>query len=177
MNKSKLASSVNAEICDLYCTQGLSAASIGSRFGVCYTTILNRLTALGIAHKKHGCPGATNGHWRGGRQKYIGGYIRIWLAETDPFYCMADHHGTVFEHRLVMARFLGRPLERGEVVHHINGIRDDNRLENLELIASQKGHLPSMLMQQRIAELEQQVRLLKWQVKELHVQLERSGVR
>ena len=39
----------------------------------------------------------------------------------------------IAEHRLIMSRILGRQLERHEVIHHKNGIRTDNRPENLEL--------------------------------------------
>jgi hypothetical protein len=61
------------------------------------------------------------------------GYCVVTLSLNDPLLCMARSGRQVLEHRLVMARALGRPLTTDEIVHHRNGRRDDNRLENLEL--------------------------------------------
>ena len=58
--------------------------------------------------------------------------------------CCPDHQvskgGCVLEHRLVVEKFLGRYLKKSEVVHHVNEIKDDNKIENLMLFKNQKEH-------------------------------------
>lgn len=72
--------------------------------------------------------------WRGGRVTATGGYIAVTADPDDPIAsAMANVTGYALEHRLVLAKSLGRPLTRHETVHHINGDRRDNRLENLQL--------------------------------------------
>jgi hypothetical protein len=61
----------------------------------------------------------------------------------------ANTLGNIREHVYVMSEFLGRPLIPGENVHHKNGVKDDNRLENLELWVSHQpsGQRPEDLLQ------------------------------
>ena len=89
--------------------------------------------------------GPTHSCWRGGRVRK-GGYITVHIAtltadERRRFAVMVQDNGSyIMEHRLVMARHLGRPLTDDEIVHHINGVKDDNRLENLLLLATNTHH-------------------------------------
>jgi hypothetical protein len=58
------------------------------------------------------------------------GYVKVYF----PTHPRADKTGFIMEHRLVMEQVLGRPLERGEHVHHINEVKSDNRPENLQVM-------------------------------------------
>ena len=61
------------------------------------------------------------------------GYLEIWVAPDDPLAEMRNRRGLILHHRYVMAQHLGRVLQPNEDVHHKNGDRADNRLDNLEL--------------------------------------------
>lgn len=87
---------------------------------------------LGIDRK-----GNKNKRFSGGRHVTAKGYV---LA-LRPEHPNANGEGYVFEHRLVMEQTLGRLLTKDERVHHINGKRDDNRPENLELFGDNIEHL------------------------------------
>jgi len=79
--------------------------------------------------------GSKNAKWKGGKRKRGHGYIgRYRPNHPHAYQC------SVLEHRLVMEDHLGRVLLPSEIVHHINGLKDDNRIENLMLFSSNSAH-------------------------------------
>lgn len=129
--------SKNSAICDMY-SDGASPKDIAAEFGVSSTVVRNVLHENGI------------GNLRGVRFPYGAlyknghGYL---LRTLHPDYWLHQYGSkrtrsaarSMFEHRRVMAEHLGRPLKSEETVHHLNGNRDDNRIENLELHSTNHG--------------------------------------
>jgi len=81
--------------------------------------------------------GKDNSNWNGGIKKDSYGYILI-LKPDHPF-TFKSHY--ISKHHLVMEKHLGRYLKPEEVVHHKNGIKDDNRIENLMLFINKNEHV------------------------------------
>ncbi len=142
-----------------------------------------RSCALRILHTKN----TKTGKIQGGL-----GYTIVRILPSDPFYPMAKKKGSrsrevgireryILEHRLVMARHLGRLLTQEEQIHHINGIKTDNRVENLIIVNMGKhkktfaegyreGFKDATLIRDKA--LEKQIKLLQWEIKELGIQLQ-----
>lgn len=128
----------------LYVADELSTRQVATKLNVSKATVGEWLTRYGLTRnlseawaiaKKTGRRSPVSP--RRGTSKHITnkeGYVMIRLFPEDPFFSMATKNGYVMEHRLVMAKRLGRPLHSWESVHHKNGTRSDNRLNNLLLV-------------------------------------------
>ena len=76
----------------------------------------------------------NNPNWKGGRMIGSGGYVLIKMREHP----RANNCGYIREHRLVMEKYLGRYLKPSEIVHHLDGNRQNNKIENLLLTKSSR---------------------------------------
>lgn len=97
--------------------------------------------------------GSEHHNWKGGFYKNREGYIKTYA----PDHPNADTKGYYPEHRIVMEKKLGRYLKKSEHVHHINGLKDDNRIENLELLS----HSEHMTLHKTIAPRDEKGRYIK----------------
>jgi hypothetical protein len=119
-----------------YCKQKMRVSEIARKCGVNVniTTIsrwLARFKIREIRPYKGSRKGPEAPYWKGGRYKdNTSGYVLIY----NPDHPSCTKKGYVLEHRLIMEKFIGRYLRGNEVVHHRNKIKDDNKIENLEII-------------------------------------------
>ncbi len=120
--------------------------------------------------------------WKGGHILRRDGYIMVWLTNKDFFFPMTvrscrDYGGYVLEHRLVVAKHLGRCLQPWEIVHHkhakypAGSIEDkqDNRYpENLQLVSDDR-HKQITVLEQKIKRLEDKIKRQAELIKSLQV--------
>ena len=102
--------------------------------------------------------GKANRSWKGGRISAGMGYIKVYT----PGHPNASRN-YVLEHRLIMEKYLGRYLAKEEIVHHINGVKDDNRIENLAVVNRHTHESNTLLRiaQKKIRDLEEKLKVLR----------------
>jgi len=128
-------------------SQGLNSKQMLEQLGLPVTKgskeqLRRFLHSRGMKIAPQGGPsGDQNGWWNGGRTVDKSGYVLLKSADHPH----QNNAGYVREHRLVMEEYLGRYLEPQEVVHHINGDKQDNRVENLEIFETNAQHLAETL--------------------------------
>jgi transposase-like protein len=126
-----------AEAAERY-RRGESAEKIASDMGVSQAGVAYSLEKAGVS-RRHPAKRREQSHsWKGGRIR-LGAYIATWPSAGDLKLIKPLANGYVMEHRLVMARHLGRPLLPGETVHHKDGDPVHNAIGNLQLRQGKHG--------------------------------------
>lgn len=128
------------KMCSLY-KKGWAQQHIAVELDTNQRSVVFFLEANGIKGSRGPARGERHPHWKGGRTMDGNGYS---LCKFDPMDTIVAPMASIsssyiLEHRMVMARSLGRPLKRSESVHHINGKKTDNRIENLQLRTGKHG--------------------------------------
>lgn len=117
---------------------GESQVTISKTFGISQPSVGRILRLFGGKVDIRRARGSLHGLWKGGRI-HVEGYAHVLISPDHIFWPMANTQGYVGEHRLRMAEKLGRPLTRGETVHHIDGNPLNNDIENLQLRLGRHG--------------------------------------
>lgn len=121
-------------LCVKYFEEHLLISEIADECGVSITTVSRWAVKFNIREKRPyrgNKKGENNPYWKGGRYKdNTWGYIWVYMPEHP----RCNNKGYILEHRLIMEQAFDRLLSENEIVRHKNRVKDDNRIENLQLI-------------------------------------------
>lgn len=121
----------------MYHDENMSTQEIAQRIGSSAESVRLCLKNAGSSRRNQGAQhGAKNPSWNGGIHIDKDGYVLVRM----PSHPNATN-GYVREHRLVMEKILGRFLLPTEVVHHKDGVHDNNSPDNLQLFVENSAHL------------------------------------
>jgi len=151
---------------------GFSINEIANKFSCSEQTILYRLKkanfprrtckeggrlarAKGRGHLFKSMVGVKHPAWKGGRiEEKNKGYVRLWVGRDYP----NNIRSYVREHRYIWERANKKILPKNWIVHHLNGIKNDNRIENLIALPNKKHYLLLKEKARRIRELEDEIK-------------------
>ena len=154
------------ELKDLYWDKGLSTCQIAEQFNVDSITVSRNMKRLEIpirtlgeaeslairkGRKRMVCGmGEASTNWKGGRKLTGDGYIQVYK----PKYPRANKAHYVLEHIFVWEQYHKKSLPQGWVIHHLNGIRNDNRPCNLVALPNNKHRYLIATFKKKIRETE-----------------------
>lgn len=142
---------LESDLRELYINQGLPYYKVAEILGRSDEGVRKALKRFGIPMRSVGMPKGTKqprSQVEATRKRMSGrlgpdhpAFKNARWKDSDGYILMSvPGAGSVKEHRYVMEQYLGRKLESWEEVHHKNGNKKDNRIENLEVIASEHRH-------------------------------------
>jgi hypothetical protein len=168
MSHKKLKDLTKEKLIDLYHNQLLKQSEIAKKYKVHQGAIYYWMKKWGIPTRDINNPlrlealkekwkGEKNPRWTGGSSYTWHGYRLIRL----PDHPRCNGRGYVLEHHLVWEHHHSKPLPKGWIVHHLNGDKTDNRIENLHAMSSHAHNTILNTYERRIAELEKEIEFLK----------------
>ncbi len=135
----RLSSELEDKIIALY-SSGLTINKVSESIGIDTSTIIRVFKRRGYKTRprNQNRAGSLNGNWKNGF-RIINGYVHRYIPDNHPLVQYRKSDKSIVEHRLVMMEHLQRPLYSWETVHHIDGNKKNNAIDNLQLIVGNHG--------------------------------------